>query len=80
MQNSLHQHVLYLESRIQELSDQLTRPCEACVRERMVAEVQAARLALDYYRKAFQLEQEVAYFSAADPIGPNSPGSLLPDS
>ena len=60
MQNSLHEHILHLENRIQELSDQLTRPCETSTRERIESELRAARLALDYYRKAFKLEQEVA--------------------
>jgi hypothetical protein len=55
MQHILHEHILRLEDRIQALSDQLTDP----ERDRLSDELRVAELALAYYRKAFELEQQI---------------------
>lgn len=71
MRYSLHSHLLYLENRIQLLSDRLTKPglssAEVAGLEQQIA---LAELALEHYRKAYALEVKV---SRPEPSG--SPGN-----
>ncbi len=60
MQHTLHEHILRLENRIQALSDQLTDSDRTIPeRDRLSEELRVAELALAYYRKAFELEQQI---------------------
>ena len=58
MDRTLHEHILYLEHRIQSLRDQLTESHRtAGERERVGAEIKVAELALAHYRAAYDLEK-----------------------
>jgi hypothetical protein len=60
MQSTLHEHILHLEHLIQALTDKLTDPSHTSAdRHRLSQEVQVAELSLMYYRKAFELEQQL---------------------
>lgn len=73
MRQSLHSHVLFLESRIQTLRDRLTMG-GATSEELQEVERQLANaeLALEHYRKAYALEVESS--------SPKSPGGAGDDS
>ena len=65
MQNTLHEHVIGLEHKVQALSDKLTsQDLNGEERERIVRELSGAELALAYYRKAYRMEQELIQESA----------------
>lgn len=65
MKNTLQEHVLGLEHKVQALLDQLTSPDHSAEeRERIVEEMSAAELALAYYRKPYRIEQELTHDSA----------------
>lgn len=60
MQKTLHDHILYLEERVQVLLAELTAPRRfARERERIEAELHAAETALAHYRTAIDLEQSM---------------------
>src|ERR1700761_5701616 len=67
MQNTLHDHIILLEQKIQILKDQLTRGDHASIgAEPILAEIQTAELALLYYRKAFELENQASLMQLAN--------------
>jgi hypothetical protein len=60
LQRPLHEHIIFLEQRIQELRDQLTVSDpggEELVRIR--AQIQTAELSLAHFRAAYDLEQKL---------------------
>ena len=61
MERTLGEHVTSLQNRIQSLRKQLTDPTRTEIEgNRIQTEIQVAELALGYYRKAFELEREIA--------------------
>ena len=61
MERTLGEHVTYLQNRIQSLQKQLTDTTLTEIeRNRVQTEIHVAELALGYYRKAFELEREIA--------------------
>ena len=70
MQHTLHEHIILLEQRIQILRDQLTGGVRESVEiERVSAEINTAELALLYYRKAFELENQTSQIRRAHQTG-----------
>ena len=60
MQRPLHDHILYLEERVQILRAELTEPRRfARERERIESELNVAETALAHYRAAIDLEQNI---------------------
>ncbi len=59
MQNTLQEHILHLEYRIQELRDMLTASRDPEDTTRIDSELQTAILALRLYCEAFDAEQKV---------------------
>jgi len=60
MMQTLQSHIHHLEERIQTMSDRLTRPVLTPEdRTRIQSEILIAELALDHYRKAYELEQTI---------------------
>ena len=58
MHNSLHDHILALEERIQELREQLTcRARTEAERARTKTDLSVAETALAHYRAAYELEE-----------------------
>ena len=61
MERTLGEHITYLQNRVQSLQRQLTDSTLTEIeRNRIQAEIQVAELALSHYRKAFELEREIA--------------------
>jgi hypothetical protein len=61
MQHTLHDHIIFLEQKIQTLKDQLTVSNRGPIEmEHISAEIQTAELALLYYRRAFELENRTS--------------------
>jgi hypothetical protein len=59
MQTTLRDHITLLQDRIQQWSNELTDPhCDLKQREQIAAQIQRAELAVNYYRKAYELENE----------------------
>lgn len=59
MDCTLQEHILRLEYRIQQLNDLLTASRRPEDNERIVSELQTARLALRLYREAYDMEQKL---------------------
>lgn len=59
MQNTLHAHLIYLQDKLQELSDQLTLPLPDPARANIEARIRIAREALDNYLHAYELESSI---------------------
>lgn len=60
MNRTLKQHIEILEERLAHLNERLLfNRIDHKQRNRVEAEIRAAQLALDHYRKAFELEQTV---------------------
>jgi hypothetical protein len=59
MENSLRSHLIFLNERLQELADSLTRPMTASERAHIEARVALAQQALDHYRRAFAIESSI---------------------
>lgn len=58
MQDKLHDHLIFLEEKIQAVSDQLTSPrLSAQERDRYETELRIAETALAHYRAAYDAEQ-----------------------
>jgi hypothetical protein len=61
MDRTLGEHISHLELRLQELNAQIMENRRTQIeRNRLESEIRAAQLALTYYRKAQELEQQVA--------------------
>lgn len=61
MQRTLNEHLLRLQHRSQELSDQLTNPALSIhERNRIESEIRVTELALTCYLKAYEIEQKIA--------------------
>lgn len=61
MQRTLNEHLLQLQHKTQELSDQLTSPALSNPeRNRIESEIRVVELALTCYLKAFEIEQKIA--------------------
>ena len=60
MDRTLREHISHLEQKLQALNHQImeNRRTQA-ERNRIESEIRAAQLALTYYRKALELEQQV---------------------
>lgn len=57
----LREHVSHLEQRLRDLNKQLMEQGRTRVeRNRIESEIRAAELALDYYRRAQELERQLA--------------------
>lgn len=60
MRRTLHEHIIFLEQKLQELGDHLTRPGLSRVeRESITRETEIAKDALQHFRKAYELEQKL---------------------
>jgi hypothetical protein len=60
MQGTLYGHIMRLEHRIQALRDQLTEGGHSAPeRNRLSEELRTAELAVTYYRRAFELEEQI---------------------
>lgn len=60
MQENLHDHIIFIEEKIQTICDQLTHPnLTAHERERCEAELRVAETALAHYRLAFELKEDI---------------------
>ena len=72
MQHTLHEHIIRLEERIQELRNQLTVASRSRVELAPVQlELEAAELALAHYRAAYRLEQS----SLSGPASSSTPAT-----
>lgn len=61
MDRPLKEHISHLERRLQELNREIMENRRTQdERNRLESEIRAAQLALTYYRKAFELEQQVS--------------------
>lgn len=57
MRHSLHSHIMYLSNKVQSLKDRMTRSyVSADEIEDLKAQIFHAELALDHYRRAYELE------------------------
>ena len=56
MENTLRSHLIFLNHRLQELTDLLTRPTTPSERANIEARVALAQQALDNYRRAYDIE------------------------
>lgn len=62
MQRSLHEHILSLETKIQELREQLTDHHRVQLElDSTEAELRVAELALTHYRSAYELEKKLEW-------------------
>jgi len=60
MDRPLRDHIAYLETRLQELNAQIMENRRTQIeRNRLESEIRAAELALNYYRKALELERKL---------------------
>jgi len=60
MERPLKEHIAFLEQRVQELQSDINRNLLTKVElDRLDSEIEAAELALTYYRKAFDLERQL---------------------
>jgi hypothetical protein len=60
MDRTLRQHISHLEQLLQTLTSQIMEDTRTQVeRNRIESEIRAAQLALTYYRKALELEQQI---------------------
>ena len=72
MQQSLLAHIIFLENRLQILSDELTRPeLNAAERDRIGSDIASALDALAKYRDAYTIEQRLRL--PRDNSGPSLP-------
>ena len=73
MRHSLRAHIVYLETAIQSLRDQLTKPSLSVDQvEDFQLQLTLAESALEHYHKAYALEQSV--------VGPEPPNRIDADS
>ena len=56
MENTLRSHLIFLNHRLQELTDLLTHPTTPSERANIEARVALAQQALDNYRRAYNIE------------------------
>jgi hypothetical protein len=60
MDRTLREHITHLEQRLQVLNNQIMENRRTQIeRNRIESEIRAAELALTYYRKALELEQQI---------------------
>ena len=70
MQSPLHEHILTLETMLQDFQDRLTRASLSdAEREDILAKIQFANDALTHYRKAYELEYVVTAPTGQDTGG-----------
>lgn len=61
MQRTLHEHIMTLELRVQELRSHLTKSIDlSSERTRIEEELRLAELALGHYQIGFDIEQKIA--------------------
>lgn len=61
MDRTLRDHIAHLEERIHALNGQLMHDDKGTLmeRNRIESEIRAAEMAIDYYRKALELEKQI---------------------
>jgi hypothetical protein len=61
MDRTVREHIARLEQRLRELNSEIMDDTKSqSQRNRIEAEIRAAELALDYYRKALDLERQIS--------------------
>jgi len=56
MQNSLRSHLIFLQDKLQELTDSLTRQMDDVERAALQSKIELATLALEHFRRAYDIE------------------------
>ena len=59
MQNSFRSHLSFLQDTLLELNDSLALPLSAAERADLLERIAIVNMAVDHYRRAYQLESEI---------------------
>jgi len=59
MQNSLRSHLAYLQDRLQQLTDDLTRSLSDLERAEIEKRIRNVNEAIEHYRRAYEIEVEI---------------------